>query len=380
MKKKMLAAAACMAMSMALCACNMTNPTGSKNPTQTPANVTSPATSTPGPTATPTELESAYAELPITNYDDYVTTTVLPEGYMGFEVDKITEKDVDFYVQEVLENNKVRELKDGPLEMGDIAIIDYVGYLDGVAFEGGTDVSKELELGSGEFMEGFEEGLVGAKKGDTVSLNLKFPDDYWSEQMAGKEVVFEVVIHSSAAQVLPEFTDEFVTEITSGTYTTTEEFRMYAKGFLAEERKYNEIMDYLVGNAEFGQLNEDYITAAFDLEKQYYAYMYGFTSVEEFESAFGEEASEVLWTMVEREIRRYEQDRIVLYCVAKAENIELSETEYTEAVTEYATSNNMTVEELYEVQDETTLRQSMLMEKALEHLLVNIVEVEKEEE
>jgi len=380
MKKKMFAAVVCVAMSMALCACNTTNPAGGKNPTQAPADVTLPATSTPGPTATPTEIEESYAELPITNYDDYAATTVLPEGYIGFEVDKITEKDVDIYVQEVLENNKDRVLKDGPLEMGDIAIIDYVGYLDGVAFEGGTDVSKELELGSGEFMEGFEEGLVGAKKGDTVSLNLKFPEDYWSEEMAGKEVVFEVKIHSSAALVLPEFTNEFVTEITSGEYTTVEEFRMYAKGFLAEERKYNSIMDYLVENAEFGKLNEDYISAAFDLEKQYYALMYGFNSVEEFETVFGEEASEVLWTMVEKQIRRYEQDRIVLYCVAKAENIELSETEYNEAVAEYAASNSMTLEELYEIQDEATLRQSMLMEKALEHLLVNIVEVEKGEE
>lgn len=376
----MFAAVVCVAMSMALCACNTTNPAGGKNPTQAPADVTLPATSTPGPTATPTEIEEGYAELPITNYDDYAATTVLPEGYIGFEVDKITEKDVDIYVQEVLENNKDRVLKDGPLEMGDIAIIDYVGYLDGVAFEGGTDVSKELELGSGEFMEGFEEGLVGAKKGDTVSLNLKFPEDYWSEEMAGKEVVFEVKIHSSAALVLPEFTNEFVTEITSGEYTTVEEFRMYAKGFLAEERKYNSIMDYLVENAEFGKLNEDYISAAFDLEKQYYALMYGFNSVEEFETVFGEEASEVLWTMVEKQIRRYEQDRIVLYCVAKAENIELSETEYNEAVAEYAASNSMTLEELYEIQDEATLRQSMLMEKALEHLLVNIVEVEKGEE
>lgn len=380
MKKKMFAAVVCVAMSMALCACNTTNPAGGKNPTQAPGDVTLPATSTPGPTATPTEIEESYAELPITNYDDYAATTVLPEGYIGFEVDKITEKDVDIYVQEVLENNKDRVLKDGPLEMGDIAIIDYVGYLDGVAFEGGTDVSKELELGSGEFMEGFEEGLVGAKKGDTVSLNLKFPEDYWSEEMAGKEVVFEVKIHSSAALVLPEFTNEFVTEITSGEYTTVEEFRMYAKGFLAEERKYNSIMDYLVENAEFGKLNEDYISAAFDLEKQYYALMYGFNSVEEFETVFGEEASEVLWTMVEDQIRRYEQDRIVLYCVAKAENIELSETEYNEAVAEYAASNSMTLEELYEIQDEATLRQSMLMEKALEHLLVNIVEVEKGEE
>ena len=377
MKKKMFAAAVCVALSVAMCACNNSNPTGEKNPTETPAGITPQATATAGATATPSPVEEAYASLPITNYEDYVATTVLPEGYIGLTMDKITDQDVDAYVQEVLENNKVRELKEGPLTLGDIAIIDYTGYVDGVAFDGGSDVGKELELGSGEFLEGFEEGLVGAKKGDSVTLNLKFPVDYWATDLAGKDVVFEVKINSAAAQVLPEFTDEFVTTLTSGEYTTTKDFCDYAKGFLTEERKYNTVMDYLVENATFGKLNEEYITAAFELEKQYYALMYGFGSVEEFETAFGAETSVILWTMVENEIRRYEQDRVALYCVAKAENLVLSEEEYTEAVAEYAQSNGVTVEELYEIQDEATLRQSMLMEISLEYLLNQVVEVEK---
>ncbi len=372
MKKKIFATAVCVVMTAAMCACNNTNPTGTEVPTAAPQ-----ATATPATTATPNAVEEAYAALPVTNYDDYVATTVLPEGYMGFEVEKVTDEDVDVYVQEVLENNKVRQLKDGPLEMGDIAIIDYTGYVDGVAFEGGADVGKELELGSGEFIEGFEEGLVGAKKGDSLVLNLKFADNYWAPDLAGKAVVFEVKINSAAAQVPAEFTNEFVTEITSGAYTTTDEFCLYAKGFLSEERKYQGIMNYLVENATFDGLNEDYINAAFALEKEYYAMIYGFGSVSDFEETFGKEASEVLWKMVEEQIRRYEQERIVLYCVAKAEGLTISEEEYQETVEEYAASNGMTVEELYKSQSEETLRQSMLMENALEHLLGNIVEVEK---
>lgn len=376
MKKKIITAAVCVAMSVALCACNNSNPAG-PGTTETPIGVTNQPTATPGPTATPSALEEAYATLPVSNYEDYVATTVLPKGYMGLEVEKITDEDVDVYVQEVLENNKVRELKDGPLEMGDIVVINYAGYLDGVAFEGGTASGHEMELGASGFIDGFDDGLIGAKKGDNVSLNLTFPVDYRAVELAGKDVVFEVKILSSAAQVLPEFNDEFVTKITSGEYTTTNDFRMYAKGFLTEERKYGAIMDYLVENATFGKENEEYISAATELEKEYYALMYGFTSVADFEAVFGEEASEVLWAMVETQIRRYEQDRVVLYCVAKAENLELSEDEYLKSVTEYAASNSMTLEELYEVQDEASLRQSMLMEKALERLLENIVEVEK---
>ena len=374
MKKKMLATACCVVMGMALCACN-SNPTGAKTPTEALV-----PTATAAPTATPTALEEAYAGLPISDYDDYVESTVLPEDYVGMEVDKVTEADVDAYVQEVLENNPVRQLKDGPLEMGDIAVIDYTGYVDGVAFDGGSDMGKELELGSGEFLEGFEEGLVGAKKGDSVTLNLSFPIDYWAEDLAGKDVVFEVKINSSAAMVLAEFTDDFVTTLTNGAYTTVEDFRSYALGFLTEERKYNAVMDYLVENTTFGKFNEDYVQQAFILEKEYYAMMYGFASVEEFETAFSAEASAVLWQMVENEIRRYEQDRVVLYCVAKAQNLTFTDEEYTTAVEEYAAENGFTVEELYEMQSEKSLRQSMSMEKALEFLLDSIVEVEKEAE
>lgn len=379
MKKKMLTAALCVTMSAMLCACNTTNPAGGKNEA---AGVTMTATSTPAPTATPTALELAYRNLPVSDYDDYVATTVLPEGYIGFEVAAVTEADVDAYVQEVLDNNRVREVKDTPLELGDIAIIDYVGYLDGATFEGGSAQSTELELGSGSmFMyEGFEEGLVGAKKGDSVVLNLKVAEDYWEADLAGKDVTFEVTIHSSATQVLPEFTDEFVTTLTSGAYTTTADFRSYALGFLEEERRYNKIMDYLVENTVFNDMNEEYIQAAFELEKEYWALQYGCASVEELELYMGADTAAFLWQLVEEQVRSYEQERVILYCVAKAENLELTEDEFIRRATEYAESVEMTYAELLEIENEKTLRQSLLMEYAMEHLLKNVVIVEKEAE
>ncbi len=377
MKKKMLITALCVVMSMALCACEGTTP-GSKTPAGSKVTMGAEViTGTPAPTATPSALEEEYAGLPISNYEDYVASTVLPKDYVGMEVAKVTEADVDVYIQEVLANNKVSVLKDGPLVMGDTAIIDYTGYVDGVAFEGGSDIGKELELGSGEFLDGFEEGLVGAKKGDKVTLELSFPIDYWAPDLAGKDVVFEVRINTASEMVEPEFTDEFVTTLTKGDYTTTEDFRGYSLGFLTEQRKYNSVMDYLVENATFGKFNEEYVQKAFSLEKEYYAMMYGFDSVEAFEEKFTAEASVVLWQMVEAEIRRYEQDRVVLYCVAKEQNITFTEEEYATAVEEYAASNGFTVEELYEVQSEESLRQSLLMEKALEFLLDSVVEVEK---
>ncbi len=375
MKKRLFSTALCVVMSAALCACSETKPTD-KNMTPTPVE----ATATPAATATPSVIQEMEEALPITNYDDYVASTILPDGYASIEVVKVTDADVEAYIQEVLENNKDRELKDGPIENGDIAIIDYTGYLNGETFEGGSAVGYEMEVGHSGFIDGFDDGLIGAKKKDTVTLNLKFPSDYHAADLAGKDVVFEVKINSVAAQVLPEFTDEFVTELTSGQYTTTEDFRLYSKGFLSEEKRYTAVMDYLVENATFGKLNEEYIKASFELEKEYYALMYVNGTVEQFEEAFGKENSEILWTMVEQEIRRYEQDRVALYSVAKAENITVSDEEFNATATEYAESMGMTLDEVLEVQDEASLRQSIMMEAALEFLLENVVEVEKGEE
>lgn len=383
MKKKLFAVLFCAALSMAVCACNKTNPTGSETGTPTAAPTQVPqGTTTPSVLAT--QIEEAYMKLPVTDYDDYVESTVLPEGYIGFEIDAVTDADVEGYVHDTLANYKERELKETPIEEGDIAIIDFTGYLNGETFEGGSSKSYELEVGNSGFIPGFDEGLIGAKKGDTLMLNLTFPEDYRSADLAGKAVVFEVKIHSVAAQVLPEFTDEFVVDITSGQYTTTEEFRQYARGFLQEERRYNGIMDYLVENAVFNKFNDDYIQAAFDLEKMYYALQYGAASVEDLEASwasfYGPNFTEGMWAYVEEQIRRYEQDRIVLYCVAKAENLELTEDEFIKSITEYAESLGMTYAEIMATEDEKALRQSMLMELAMEYLLENVVIVEKGEE
>ena len=369
MKKKIIATMCCMAMGLVFGACGTTTPTGQDNPTATPATATSAVT-------TKSPIEEALNALPITNYDDLLESTILPEGYLGLEVDAITEEDLEAYILEVRNTYKERVLKsaDDVVANGDIVIIDYVGTIDGVAFEGGTGYNQELEIGSGQFIDGFEEGLIGAKKGETRVLKLQFPIDYWELEMAGKEVVFEVTVYSMAAQVAPEYTDEFVQEITNGTYSTTDEFTGFARGILSEEQKYNTIMDYLVENTTFNKMNDDYIQAAFAFEKLYYANMWGYETVEELEADFGAEESVVLWTMLEKYINREEKERIILYTVAKKNDLVLTEEAYTQKATEYAEENGMTLEQLLQVQDEASLRQSMLMEVALEFLLDNTVE------
>lgn len=370
MRKKFLAAVLCLTMGLAVCACKTTTPTGSENPTQG-------ATEAPQATVTTAPTDEEAETLPISDYDDYVTKTTLADNYVGLEMEKVTEDEVEAYIQEVLAGNKERELKDGPIEKGDIAIIDYTGYLDGVAFEGGADAGFEMVVGETGFIDGFEDGMIGAKKGETISLELTFPDPYRNNpDLAGKDVVFEVKIHSVAAQVLPEFSDEFVTNLTGGEYTSAEAFREYALGLLTEEKKYLTVMDYLVENSVFTEVNEEYIMAVVDSMKSYYEYysiMFGYTSLDEFMADSGVEDAEAFWNEMEAQTRREEQERVILYCVAKAENMTLTDDEFTKSATELAASYGATLEAFMAEQGEKAIRQTIMMESALNYLMDNVI-------
>lgn len=371
MRKKFLAVVLCAAMTMAMCACGESTPSGSVNPSPE-------ATVTEAPEATATPTEGAEEELPITNYEDCVLTTTLPESYVGIEVKKVTDADITAYFEELcLENMQLEEV-DRAVEDGDVANIDFTGYLGEEAFEGGSDTGFDLEIGSGQFIDGFEEGLIGAVKGETRSLELKFPADYYNTDMAGKEVVFEVKVNTVSEYVVPEMSDDFVTTYTSGEYTTVVDFTEYVSGLLTEEKEYNSVMDYLVENSTFGELNEAYVQASLDSMKAYYesyAAMFG-VDMESFMQMAGVTDTEAFWNDMAEQMRRSEKERIVLYCVAKAEGLTLTEEEFTKYATELAESYSVTLEEFLEDYDRTYVEQSILMEQALELLLDNIVTVE----
>lgn len=144
--------------------------------------------------------------------EKYVTSV---GEYKGLELigekPEITDEYMQSYVDYMLENSKEPVAVTGrPVQAGDVVNINYEGKKDGVAFEGGTAQGYDLEIGSGSFIDGFEDGLVGCNVGDTVDLNLTFPEQYHSEELAGQAVVFTVTINSISELVKPELTDEFV--------------------------------------------------------------------------------------------------------------------------------------------------------------------------
>ena len=157
---------------------------------------------------------SSADEKNLSNID--VEKYVLSVGeYKGLELTgdqpEITEEYLQSYVDYMLENSKEPVAVTGrPVQVGDVVNIDYEGKKDGVAFEGGTAQGYDLEIGSGSFIDGFEDGLIGCSVGDTVDLNLTFPEQYHSEELAGQAVVFTVTVNSISELVTPELTDEFV--------------------------------------------------------------------------------------------------------------------------------------------------------------------------
>ena len=162
--------------------------------------------------------------------------------YKGLEVEKVdpvevTDTDVEDSINSTLQTKSTQnDITDRPAQEGDVVTIDYEGKKDGVAFDGGTAQDQQLELGSGSFIDGFEDGIVGHNIGETFDLNLTFPEDYKSEDLAGQAVVFTVTLDKISEVIVPELTDELVAEL-SESAKTIEDYKKEVKEDLETSNK-----------------------------------------------------------------------------------------------------------------------------------------------
>ena len=191
---------------------------------------------------------------------------------------EITEEDVDTYLDELLAQNPARkEITDRTAEVGDNIIVNFIGKLDGVEFEGGTAYGYEITLGNGGFIEGFEEGMIGMKVGETKNVETVFPANYGNADLAGKTAMFEITLLSIYEEVTAELTDVYVKETFD--YNTVEEFKEAIKADLIKERedevysaKLNAVIVNITGNAEIIKIPEglvdDYMYTALGSVKQ----------------------------------------------------------------------------------------------------------------
>lgn len=314
---------------------------------------------------------------------DYVTLG----QYKGIEVTveriKVTDRIVEMMIQNHLASNAtLEEVTDRAVMEGDTVNIDFEGLKDGVAFEGGTAQGYEIVIGSGQLIPGFEEGLIGANKGDKLSLDLTFPENYSnSPELAGQPVVFNVTVNSISASKIPELTDEYVKEYTE--YDTVAVFREESKKQLQEisdetfesERMKN-VLQALIDSSTFSSIPQnliDYYSYSYKtyLEQQAY-YTYG-VALADYLAYIGMSDAE-FEDVVKQVAENQAKSEMVELAVAEAEGITISDAEYKELLTEYMSARGVDKEETlrqFETKEQTL--DNMRMQKAVDLIISSAV-------
>lgn len=200
-------------------------------------------------------------------------------NYKGIEV-KLTsryvrDEDVEQEIQRLLSQKSQLVEKDGPVENGDVTTIDFKGLKDGVAFDGGTAEGYQLEIGSGSFIPGFEEQMIGMEKGETRDLNLTFPENYGAADLAGADVIFQVTVHHIASKVQSQLDEKFIKSFQIPGVETVEDFKNKIKEGLENQNtqamnaeKENKVLGVLIENSDVEIEDED-IQRALEQHVQY---------------------------------------------------------------------------------------------------------------
>lgn len=298
-----------------------------------------------------------------------VNVEVKPEfelgSYKGIEIAKpdytVNEDEVTLRLDEM--RNKASRLVDvegRAIENGDNTVIDFEGFVDGVAFEGGKGEDYSLVIGSNTFIPGFEEQLIGKNKGEEVEVNVEFPAEYHAENLAGKPATFKVVIKNVQSKELPELNDEFAADTTE--FNTLEELKSDLKTKVEEEAKNRadaEMRNSLVEKISEGtevEVPNAMVETQIDnmLMELNYQLQYQGLQLEQLLQMTGR-SIEDLRNEKREEATKLVKSSLVLEAIAKAENVEVSEADVEAEVEKMATMYNMEVEKIKSVMRPTDL-------------------------
>ena len=310
--------------------------------------------------------------------------------YKGVEVPKseiaVTDEEVDAEVKKEKDKNaRTVAVEDRAAANGDITTIDFEGFVDGVAFEGGKGTDYALTLGSGTFIPGFEDQLVGANTGDHVEVKVTFPEEYQAKELAGKEAVFQCDVKKIETKEVPELDDEFAKDVSE--FDTLAEYKEDVKKKLTEKKekeartaKENAAVDKAIENAQMDipelmtktecrQMMDDFSRR---MQQQG-------LSMEQYFQFTGQSMDKMMEDMKPQALKRI-QTRLVLEKVAEAENIQPSEEEITEEIQKMADAYKMEADKIREAIGESGLEQmkkDMAVQKAVTVIADAAVEVEK---
>ena len=307
--------------------------------------------------------------------------------YKGLKVDKVstrvTAKEVDAKLEEEQKKNaRTITVEDRAVQDGDEIILDFEGFVNGVAFEGGKGENYPLTIGSGSFIPGFEEQLIGAEAEKEVEVNVTFPEEYHSEELAGKEATFKCTVHEIKVKELPELDDDFAAEVSE--FDTLEEYKADIKAKIKEQKqaegnrqKEDQAVEKAVANATM-EIPEAMIDTQVGQMVQEFAQRLQSQglSMEQYFQFTGLTADKMNEEMRPQAVKRIET-RLVLEAIAKAENIEISEEKLDAELTKMAEMYQMEVDKLKEYMGESEKEQmkaDMAVQEAVTLLVDSAVE------
>ena len=311
--------------------------------------------------------------------------TVKPEfelgEYKGVEVEgahyAVTDDDVDAEIEKLRErNSRLVPVEDRPVQADDIANIDYEGFVDGVAFEGGKGEGFDLTIGSGQFIPGFEDQLVGRNAGEEFEINVKFPEEYHAEELKGKDAVFKVKINSIKFKELPELDDEFVQDVSE--FETLDEFKKDTREKLTaanEEREKNEnehsVVDAVCANTQIdipeAMINSQIDTMIRDMDMQL---RYQGITLEQYMQFTGQ-TMDAVREQYKPEAEKSVKTTLVLEKVADVENFEITDEDVENEYNRICEENGMKPEDVKKYISVDSIKERLKAQKAIEFLVNN---------
>ncbi|MEG1292187.1 MAG: trigger factor, partial [Lachnospiraceae bacterium] len=312
--------------------------------------------------------------------------------YKGVQVTKVdavvTEEEIMTEIDKERESNaRTITIEDRAIADGDTAVIDYEGFIEGVAFEGGKGENHPLVIGSHSFIDTFEEQLIGRNVGDEAEINVTFPEEYQSQDLAGKPAVFQVKINEIKTKEVPELDDEFAQDVSE--FDTLEEYKKSVEEKLAEKKeadakhtKENEAIDKIIADSQMEIPDAMVNTQARSLVDDFANRIaQQGLSMEQYLQFTGMDAEKMMEQMKPEALKRI-QSGLILEAIAKAEDIQTSDEEVDAEVEKMAGMYGMEVDKLKEYMgdgEKESMKKDLAIQKAVELISDNMEEVESKE-
>ncbi len=293
------------------------------------------------------------------------------------DIVKITKKDIDSEITKLIEHKSIIEIKEGQAEDGDIAVIDFEGFKDGVAFEGGKGENHPLTLGSNSFIPGFEEQLIGLSAGDSKEVSVTFPAEYQAADLAGQEVVFKCTVHEIKSKKIPTLTTKLIKEIKQYEANNKKELEEKIKESLVKQKndaatsKYNNLViqalidkagvvapkSMIAQESEHTLENFKQQIKQQGMEFEMYIQMMGMTV-------------ERITEDIDKESKRKIEEMLIMQAVVDVEKFKVTKAEIDIKLNELVVETGMTIEEVKKaIGDDERLKRDMIFDKAYKLVL-----------